>query len=51
MGAATKYYVKLPKLVFVWEEVSAVTASEVWEEYPTAAEVLHWSEYEELSDE
>lgn len=46
MSANTVYYARIPKLVWEWIEVSALVAEDVWQQYPTASDVLHWTEYE-----
>lgn len=51
MSADTQYYAKIPFLTWKWIEVPAITADDVWEKYPTAAEVLHWSQYENREEE
>lgn len=50
MGANTTYYALIPKLKYEWVEVSAVTASDVWEDYPSAQQVLHWTEFDENTE-
>lgn len=50
MSANTTYYARIPKLTWDWIEVDALTASDVWEKYPTASDVLHWTEYEEMEN-
>ena len=51
MSANTVYYAKIPKLMWVWVEESALVAADVWEKYPAASEVLHWTQYEELKED
>lgn len=51
VSANTVYYARIPKLTWEWIEVSALVAEDVWEKYPTASDVLHWTQYEELEDE
>lgn len=50
MSANTVYYAKIPILKWEWIEISALTASDVWEQYPTAMDVLHWKQYEDLQE-
>lgn len=51
MGANTTWYVKVPVISYEWKEVSALTKSAVYEDYPNAIEILHWTDFEELQDE
>lgn len=51
MSANTAWYVKVPIIVYEWKEVSAVTKADVYEEYPNAVEIKHWTEFEDDSDE
>ena len=48
MSANTTYYARIPKLVWEWIEVNALVGADVWEKYPAASDVLHWTEYEEM---
>ena len=50
MSAETTYYARIPKLTWEWIAVSAVVADDVWKQYPTASDVVHWSVYEEQED-
>ena len=49
MSANTTYYAKVPKVFYEWIEVSALTSADVKQEYPEAIEILHWTEFEELT--
>lgn len=51
MSANTTYYAKIPKIIYEWVEISALTSKDVLDKYPNALEVLHWTEYEELQQE
>ena len=51
MSAETTYYARIPKLIWEWVAVSAVVAEDVWQQYPTASDVLHWSQYEKDDEE
>ena len=51
MSANTTYYARVPRITWEWIEVSALVAADVRERYPTATEVLHWTEYEEHMNE
>lgn len=48
MSANTTYYARIPKLMWEWVEVNALVGADVWEKYPTASDVLHWTEYEDM---
>ena len=49
MSANTTYYVKVPRVFYEWVEVSAVTMDDVTHDYPEAIQILHWTEFEELT--
>ena len=50
MSANTIYYAKVPKVFYEWIEVSAVTRSDVRHDYPEAIEILHWTEFNEMTE-
>lgn len=51
MGAETTYYAKVPKVFYEWIEVSALTSSDVRKDYPEAIEILHWTEFNEMTED